>query len=168
MNRKSTEALVIHTSATRPNTRITVDILRSWHKQRGFSDIGYHYFIDRDGKCHRGRSPETSVGSHVKGWNDRTLGICLEGGLNPRTAKPENNYTRQQFTSLQTLLIELMRRYPTALILGHRDLSPDKDKDGTVEEFEWLKACPCFDAGAWAKSRGLPGGRLLRGKLVKL
>lgn len=30
-------------------------------------------------------------------------------------------------------------------VVGHRDLSPDLDGDGTVEPEEWTKACPCFD-----------------------
>jgi N-acetylmuramoyl-L-alanine amidase len=31
-------------------------------------------------------------------------------------------------------------------VVGHRDLSPDLDKDGLVEPHEWMKQCPCFDA----------------------
>jgi N-acetylmuramoyl-L-alanine amidase len=32
-------------------------------------------------------------------------------------------------------------------IVGHRDLSPDTNGNGVVELHEWVKMCPCFDAG---------------------
>lgn len=37
-------------------------------------------------------------------------------------------------------------------IVGHRDLSPDKDGDGVVERHEWLKRCPNFDVSSWVKT----------------
>jgi N-acetyl-anhydromuramyl-L-alanine amidase AmpD len=40
---------------------------------------------------------------------------------------------------------DLKMQFPKAVVLGHRDLSPDKDGDGVVEKHEWVKACPCFD-----------------------
>jgi len=42
--------------------------------------------------------------------------------------------------------MSLKQRFPDAVIVGHRDLSPDKDGDGIVERHEWLKLCPCFSA----------------------
>jgi N-acetyl-anhydromuramyl-L-alanine amidase AmpD len=48
----------------------------------------------------------------------------------------------------------LERAYPMAQILGHRDLSPDIDGDGVVEEHEWLKDCPCFDVYTWRFNGG--------------
>ena len=44
------------------------------------------------------------------------------------------------------MLRSLKTCYPKAIILGHRDLSPDLDNDGIIEEFEWIKVCPLFDA----------------------
>ncbi len=69
---------------------------------------------------------------------------------------------------MTVLCRRLSKKYPNAIILGHRDLSPDLDKDGVVEPNEWMKQCPCFNAGLWAKSVGLPGGRYSRGKHVRL
>ncbi len=37
-------------------------------------------------------------------------------------------------------------KYPKAKIVGHRDLSPDKNDDGEITSDEWLKSCPCFNA----------------------
>lgn len=165
--RKKTYAIVIHTTATRPVQKLTIAILRAWHKARGFSDIGYHRVIFRDGTVGVGRGRDV-VGAGVEGWNAVTLHISLEGGLDNKTAKPENNYTPEQFKLLEQEIRKELTFYPNAVIIGHRDLSPDTDHDGKVEQHEWLKECPCFDAGQWAKSRGLPGGKLVHGQLVKL
>jgi N-acetylmuramoyl-L-alanine amidase len=69
---------------------------------------------------------------------------------------------------MKALLAKLSKKYPHAVILGHRDLSPDKNSDGLISQNEWMKVCPCFDAGAWAKSVGLRGGKFARGKFVVL
>lgn len=156
MPRKETRYIVLHCSATRAKQNVTAKEIRGWHKAQGWSDIGYHYVIRRDGTVEEGRRPDTSVGSHVAGWNSTTLGICLVGGLNNVTAKPEDNFTGAQTLSCLNLCKDLLKKYPKATILGHRDLSPDKDRDGIVEPQEYLKACPCFDARAWARSVGLP------------
>ena len=31
-------------------------------------------------------------------------------------------------------------------VQGHRDYSPDKNGNGIIERFEWIKDCPCFNA----------------------
>jgi N-acetyl-anhydromuramyl-L-alanine amidase AmpD len=156
MPRTSTRFIVLHCSATRAKQPVTAADIKAWHKAQGWRDIGYHYVIRRDGKLEVGRRPDDSVGSHVAGWNSDTLGICLVGGLNNVTAKPENNFTPEQFGKLKILICDLLKKYSNATILGHRDLSPDLDRDGVVEAHEYLKACPCFDARAWARSEGLP------------
>lgn len=133
--------LVIHTAATRPSMDIGVKEIRSWHKQRGFNDIGYHYVIRRDGRVEKGRA-DARVGAHVRGYNRDSLGISLVGGVNERTLKPENNYTAAQWRSLETLLQKLSAKHPNANVRGHRDFP------------RVAKACPCFDAEPWARSKG--------------
>lgn len=73
--------LVIHCSATRCNVRFSVEQLRECHLQRGFLDIGYHFYITRDGVLHHCR-PISEMGAHVRGFNRHSIGICYEGGLN--------------------------------------------------------------------------------------
>ncbi len=153
--RTSTKYIVLHCSATRAKLAVTAAQIREWHKAQGWTDIGYHYVIRRDGKVEAGRA-ENAVGAHVGGHNSNTLAICLVGGLNDATGRPEDNFTDAQKAAAVKLVRELLTRYPGALILGHRDLSPDKDKDGVVEPGEWLKMCPCFDARSFAKAHGLP------------
>ncbi|MCM1324103.1 MAG: peptidoglycan recognition protein family protein [Acetobacter sp.] len=65
---------VLHHSAGRGD----VYKIQAEHKARGFSDIGYHFYITRKGNCYEGR-PIEYVGAHCKGNNLNTIGICLEG-----------------------------------------------------------------------------------------
>lgn len=153
--RRETNHFVIHCSATRANQDVDAKTIRAWHRARGWSDIGYHYVIRRDGRIEPGRALG-AIGSHVAGRNSDTLGICLVGGLNNLTAAPEDNFTAAQYAALADLCRRLLVTFPRATILGHRDLSPDRDGDGKVEPHEWLKACPCFDARAWARANRLP------------
>lgn len=115
------------------------------HRRRGFLGIGYHYVIRRDGKVEFGR-PTNKPGAHVRGHNAHSIAICLVGGLDPK-GKAEDNFTEAQYESLYDLLN--MLDYPRAEILGHRDLSPDLNKDGKITSNEWLKQCPCFDVREW-------------------
>jgi N-acetylmuramoyl-L-alanine amidase len=143
MNRKRTNWLVIHCSATRAVMDVGAADIRRWHRAQGWSDIGYAFVIRRSGKLETGR-PVDSVGSHVKGHNHDSVGICLVGGLNNQTFKPENNYTPQQWDTLRKLLTGLLKKYPKARVLGHRDFA------GVA------KSCPCFAAKTWAKANGFP------------
>lgn len=142
--RTKTNWIVVHCSATRAVQRnIGVDDIRQWHLQKGWSDIGYHYVIKRDGTLQTGRK-EDQIGAHVEGHNTDSIGICMVGGLNDKTFKPENNYTAAQWKTLRALVNTLVKRYPAAKVLGHRDFKGVQ------------KACPCFDARPWAKAQGFP------------
>ena len=126
------DLIVIHCSATRCNQDFPVEALEACHRARGFGGIGYHYYITRDGQLHFTRS-EASRGAHAKGYNDHSIGICYEGGLDGQ-GKPADTRTPAQKHTLLALLHSLRADYPEAEILGHRDLPHVK------------KACPCFDA----------------------
>lgn len=121
--------IVIHCSATRANRSYTVDDCRRDHRDRGFADIGYHYYITRDGKVHAGR-PLCQVGAHARGFNQHSIGICYEGGLD-NDGRPADTRTPQQRTSMDRLLACLKAVFPQACIVGHNQLNPNK-------------ACPCF------------------------
>ena len=123
--------LIIHCSATPEGRSLDFEACRRDHiHHRHFRDIGYHYYITRDGTIHPGRPPE-QVGAHCKGHNRHSIGICYEGGLDAR-GQPCDTRTAAQKVAMDTLLQELQQRYPRALVVGHRDLDSRKD-------------CPCFD-----------------------
>ena len=122
--------IVVHCSATRADRSFPVEALRRCHVQeRGFADIGYHFYITRDGEICQGR-PLEKVGAHCRNHNSHSIGICYEGGLDAACC-PKDTRTLEQRGSLLALLRELRRQFPKALIVGHHDLNP-------------MKECPCF------------------------
>lgn len=137
--------IIIHCSATPEGRDVSVADIRQWHLQRGFNDIGYHYVVYRDGSVHIGRALRL-VGAHCLGHNAHSIGICYIGGVDARTLKPKDTRTPEQKVALRKLIDELRTRFPKARVLGHRDTSPDKNGNGKIERWEWLKDCPCFDA----------------------
>lgn len=141
--RKITD-IVLHCSATKEGQRVTVADIDRWHRERGFKKIGYHYVIYADGSIHAGRDIE-EVGAHVSGHNATTIGICYVGGLDA-VGKPKDTRTPEQKAAIFYLLQQLKEKYPTARICGHRDFSPDRNGNGTIEPAEFIKTCPCFDA----------------------
>lgn len=136
-NRKSTDFIVIHCSATRPSMDVGAKEIRKWHTSppRNWADIGYHYVIRRNGTVEAGRA-EKVVGAHVEGHNHNSLGVCWVGGVNEDTLGAEDNRTPEQKAALKTLIAYLKARYPNAKVQGHRDFPNVK------------KACPSFDARA--------------------
>lgn len=136
--------IVVHCSATRAIQDIGANEITRWHKAKGWSDIGYHFVIRLNGALELGRSTSLQ-GAHVKGHNHNSIGICLVGGLeNEAPWKPAMTYTPKQMAKLEMVIRDLLKLYPNAKVRGHRDFK------GVA------KACPCFDARAWAKKKGLP------------
>lgn len=135
--RRKTDFIVIHSAATKPTMDIGLKEITKWHRDQGYTAIGYHFVIRRDGTVETGR-PVDTIGAHVRGYNSTSVGICMVGGIDAK-GKPENNYTPEQFETLKTLIKELSTTYKGAKVVGHRDFP------GVA------KACPCFDAQAWWK-----------------
>ncbi len=153
--RKKTDLIVVHCSATRPSQDIGAKELDKMHRARGFFAIGYHWVIRRDGTIEKGR-PADTVGAHVEGYNARSIGICMVGGVKETdVSKAEDNFTDAQFETLSIILGQLHNTYPDARICGHRDLSPDLNKDGVIQPREWLKQCPAFDVAEFLKRTGI-------------
>ncbi|MGB0717980.1 MAG: N-acetylmuramoyl-L-alanine amidase [Alphaproteobacteria bacterium] len=124
--------VIVHCSATTPSQDIGVTELRQWHiTERGWSDIGYHFVIRRDGNLETGR-PIERPGAHAKGHNKDSVGVCLIGGVD-EYGKPVFNYTYHQMDTLWNFL----KGFTNEEIIGHRDLPGVK------------KSCPCFDVRSW-------------------
>jgi len=133
--------LVVHCAATPPEMDIGAKEIDLWHRQRGWSGIGYHFVIRRDGRVEAGR-PLDRPGAHAQGFNLLSWGICLVGGVTEAGANgdAENNFTDAQFEALESTLRWLQQLAPEAVVLGHRDLPSPHAR---------LKACPSFDAQGW-------------------
>lgn len=158
--RKSTDFIVVHCSATRPSLDIGRDTIREWHIAKGWADIGYAAVIRRDGTIQFGRGFD-EIGAHVAGFNSRSVGICLVGGLYEDGSEADDDFpglfTERQAYSLADVLQVLKLAYPASKICGHRDLSPDSNQDGKITRNEWLKTCPGFDVASWCVGKGIGG-----------
>lgn len=128
------EKIIIHCSATPPDVDIGVKEIDAWHKEKGWKGCGYHYVIKRDGEIQQGRTLE-EIGAHTKGFNAKSIGICLVGGVD-KNGKARDTKTKDQEKSLKSLLRRLLAEFEGAEVLGHRDLDPHKD-------------CPSFDVKTW-------------------
>lgn len=148
MTVRAIDRIVIHCSATREGQAHTAADIDRWHKAQGWSKIGYHYVIRLDGTVEPGR-PESEIGSHAKGFNANSIGIVYIGGVAANGQTPKDTRTDAQRKAMADLLKRLMTKYPGAKVMGHRDLSPDKNKDGKITPNEWMKACPSFDVAGW-------------------
>ena len=134
--------IIIHCTATRADwwksksSQAKVNEVRRWHKDKSWSDIGYHYLIDRDGTVVDGR-PVEKVGAHVKGHNTGTIGVSLFGGFSSNeNDKFSDHYTPEQETALRDLLNKLKRKYPSITkASGHNEYA--------------AKACPGFNVREW-------------------
>lgn len=134
------DSIIIHCSYTPPAMDIGAKEIDAWHRDQGWDRIGYHYVIRRDGTVEDGR-PVEQIGAHVKGYNEHSIAICIIGGMQilndePNEKRPDCNFTRMQWTSLEAHVTWLHREHDNLRVFGHRDFNP-------------LKACPCFDARAW-------------------
>lgn len=137
--------LVWHCTATPAGKEFTRAQIDAMHRARGFAKIGYHRLIHLDGSVSVGR-PDSEIGVHVAGHNTGTLGFSYVGGIDAK-GKPADTRTPAQKATMERLTREALAAYPgIKAVVGHRDLSPDKDGDGEVEPHEWVKVCPCFDA----------------------
>lgn len=135
--------LVIHCSATRADRSLTSFDLDTMHRRRGFNGTGYHYYIRRDGTLFYTR-PLERIGAHAKGFNEESIGICYEGGLDCG-GRPADTRTSEQRVVLWVLVARLLEKFPGSRVCGHRDLSPDRNGNGEIEPEEWIKSCPCFE-----------------------
>ena len=134
--------VIIHAADTPADMDIGTAEIRRWHVEgNGWSDIGYHYVIRRDGVTETGRDLdgdgdiEEEVGAHVYGHNRGTLGVCMVGGM------PGCNFTSAQWAALAFLVRDILERHGLGVgdVYGHRD-------------FDNGKTCPTFDARAWAST----------------
>jgi N-acetyl-anhydromuramyl-L-alanine amidase AmpD len=125
---RSINEIIIHCADT-PNGKEfhNTDIDR-WHKERGWSGIGYHYVICIDGSVEPGRPLEVS-GAHAEGHNSKSIGICLIG---------KNRFTPAQWEALKELVKDLEEDWPAAKVIGHYEVASNG------------KTCPNFNVSDWS------------------
>ena len=121
----------------------TVDDLRAEFKRKGWKNPGYHYVVDANGLVYR-LLDDAKVANGVYGYNQNSIHMAYMGGIDAK-GKAVDNRTPEQREALRLMVEELKQKYPEAEVLGHRDISPDKNGNGIVDPWERIKECPCFD-----------------------
>ena len=118
-NRSETDQVVIHHTGNPTDDDLSVVEINASHQARGWSCIGYHYVIRKDGTVEVGR-PHWTVGAHAYGHNSHTIGVHVCGNF--EIGEP----TSEQIESLAMLLANLCTDYGLTIdrdhIVGHREL----------------------------------------------
>ncbi|MCF7995413.1 MAG: N-acetylmuramoyl-L-alanine amidase [Chromatiaceae bacterium] len=135
--------IVVHCSASPPGMDIGAEEIDRWHRQRGWSGIGYHKVVRLDGTIELGRDLDDDgdvdehIGAHAFGFNRHSLGIVYIGGVDS-DGKPKDTRTSAQRLVLLNEVAAWARQYrvPVDSVKGHYEL------DGG-------KACPSFDMHAF-------------------
>lgn len=125
--RSKTDEIILHHAEAKS---ASVEEVNRWHLERGWTGIGYHFYVRKDGKVYRGR-PEWAVGAHAQGHNGRAIGICCEGAYMTETMPAA------QLAALKTLIREEMHKYPNAKLLRHKDVN---ETDCPGKNFPWTEA----------------------------
>lgn len=118
------DRVFIHCSASSRPEHGNVDVIKAWHLQRGWSDIGYHYFLPFSGDIQAGRSLESTPAAQG-GHNMGTIAICLHGLV-------KSDFTYNQFDALRGFCKQITNAYSEKISFhGHCEVSE--------------KPCPVFD-----------------------
>ena len=117
--RRITDQIVIHHTGNPWDDDLSAAEIDASHKAQGWTCIGYHYVIRKDGTVEEGR-PHWTVGAHAYGENSHTIGIHVCGNF--EIGEP----TDGQIESLAMLLANLCTDYGLSIdrdtIVGHREL----------------------------------------------
>ena len=110
--RTRTEMVVLHHAAAKG---CSAQDIHGWHLHNGWSGIGYHFFIRKDGQIYRGR-PENVIGAHATNHNSNSIGVCVEGDYTVETMP------KAQLEAGKELVAYLKNKYNITKVKGHRDL----------------------------------------------
>lgn len=135
--------LTIHCSAHPEGVDVTVAQMNAIATAR-FRQRSYHHIVTRDGVAHRNLE-DHQRGAHVGGHNTGNIGIVYVGGLATDGKTCKDTRTAAQRAALRRLVAGYRARYPGIVVRGHRDWSPDTNRNGRIDRHEWLKCCPSFD-----------------------
>lgn len=110
--RQATNAIVLHHAAAETASAEDIDRI---HKGNGWSGIGYHFYVRKNGEVHRGR-PEWAAGAHVLNHNGHTIGVCAEGNYEVEEDMPD-----EQLAALRELVAMLREKYPGIDVKQHKN-----------------------------------------------
>lgn len=141
---RNIKRIFVHCTASYQQTTTKESLLAEF-KRNGWKNPGYHWVIKPDGNI-ISMLDESKVANGVKNYNSTAIHVSWIGGIDKNHPKGIDNRTPEQKAALFDLLTKLKQKYPNAEILGHRDISDDKNGNGIIDPWERIKECPCFDA----------------------
>lgn len=93
-----------------------VEDIDRMHKNNGWTCIGYHFYVRKDGSIYRGRR-EDSIGAHAYGYNSTSIGICAEGNFET------DIMGEAQKQAIIELVNYLKDKYGITKVLRHKDVN---------------------------------------------
>lgn len=111
--RKKTNKIILHHAQAKV---CSVEDIHQWHLKNGWSGIGYHFLVRKDGTIYQGR-PLDTIGAHAKGANNDSIGICAEGDF----MKEKMNSI--QLNALIDLVSYLKNKYHLSIVKRHKDVA---------------------------------------------
>lgn len=141
---RNIKRIFVHCTASYQQTTTKESLLAEF-KRNGWKNPGYHWVVKPDGNI-ISMLDESKVANGVKNYNSTAIHVSWIGGIDKNHPKGIDNRTPEQKAALFDLLTKLKQKYPNAEILGHRDISDDKNGNGIIDPWERIKECPCFDA----------------------
>lgn len=118
----------LHCSASDNPEHDNPQTMEQWHIERGFREIGYNFFIQKDGTVREGRNIERTPAAQ-QGHNTGSIAICCHG-------LKREAFTDAQRHSLKALCLTLNQLYKGGLTFhGHCEVSN--------------KSCPVYDYKDW-------------------
>lgn len=139
--------IIWHCTAT-SQTATVQSILNYFKNVKKWRSPGYHYMVSPDGTVSMTHHP-SKVSNGVRGYNSDSINCSYIGG------KHTDDRTPQQKVAMAKLTRKLLRDVGDVPVVGHRDMSPDKNGDGIITSNEWVKRCPSFDVKQWLKDEGI-------------
>lgn len=117
--RRVTDMIVLHHTGNPTDDDLSAEEINASHQAQGWTCIGYHYVVRKDGTVEQGR-PHWTVGAHACGENSHTIGIHVCGNF--EIGEP----TDAQIESTAMLLANVCTDYGLPIdrdhIAGHREL----------------------------------------------
>lgn len=114
----------VHCSASDNPAHDNVATMDAWHKERGWSGVGYHFFIRKDGTLEIGRDL-AKIPAAQEDNNAGTIAICLHG-------LDVGKFTEAQFATLKGLCYQIKSAYQGLVTFhGHCEVA--------------AKSCPVYD-----------------------
>ncbi len=106
LRRNSPGYIILHGTHSYPNFE---DLLK-FHKSKGWNGVGYHLFVDKEGKVFQGR-PYSLEGAHTIGYNTSSIAIGIY--------EPQEGLTESRVTLIKDLISQVKIKHPTVQIISH-------------------------------------------------